>query len=220
MMWTRRRRNMDRYGIAAIMAVLLLASACSTTESKPASEKPAAQTSAAPGTGGRPNLVTGDVLLTTAMVEAIDKKNRILTLRNADGSARTLAVDPAVKNFDQIERGDKVRAEYLESVAVYIEAPGSASGGAAPAGAAGSARAVEVAPKGEKPSGVVVDTVERRATVKDIDYVNRLVTLSNPDGYVQTVRVDPKAGDLTPIRVGDQILIRQTRSLAIAVTKA
>src|SRR5205085_10581536 len=142
-------------GIAAITAVLLLATACSTTESKSES----AQTPGAPGTGGRQNLVTSDVVRTTAMVEAIDKKNRILTLRNAEGQVRTLAVDPSVKNFDQIERGDKVRVEYLESVAVYIEAPGSASGGAAPAGAAGSARAVEVAPKGEKPSGVVVDTV-------------------------------------------------------------
>lgn len=161
----------------------------------------------------QPKILAGNAVRITATVEAVDKENRILVLRDPSGEIRTMMVDPSVRNFDRIQRGDRVAAEYLEEVAVYIQAPGMEAKDE-------SVSATARAPSGAKPSGAVVDTVQRRATVVDVDYDSRLVALRAPDGSVRTIRVSPRIGPLDKISKGDQIVVRYTQMVAIGVTKA
>ena len=52
-------------------------------------------------------------------------------LRGDDGTEETLTLGPEVKNFDQIEVGDTVTAEYVKAIAVFVRAPGEPPSGAA-----------------------------------------------------------------------------------------
>jgi HSP20 family molecular chaperone IbpA len=62
----------------------------------------------------------GEAYVITASVVGIDKEDRTLTLRGPHGNVVTVEVPNEVRNFDQIEVGDTVKATYYEAVAVYI----------------------------------------------------------------------------------------------------
>lgn len=190
-----------RIAIGIAVAGLLTVSGCATNE--PAKATVEAQ----------PKLLASDTVRVNATVEAVDRESRILALRDQSGELRTMVVNPAVKNFDQIHRGDHVNAEYLQEVAIYIEAPGMITKDE-------TGSAVATTPAGGMPSGAVVDTVQRQAVVEDIDYGNRLVTLRAPDGSLRTIEVSPRIGPLDKISKGDQIVVRHTQMVAVGVSKA
>jgi hypothetical protein len=116
-----------------------------------------------------------------------------------------------VRNFDQIEPRDRIVAEYLESVAVVV-----APGGSAPL--LGDERFFEVAPAGDKPAVEAVDTRLLLATVQAINVADRLITLETEDGELRTVKVAEDA-PLDKVTVGDQLRLRITRAVAIAVVE-
>lgn len=149
----------------------------------------------------------------SAEVVAIDQQNRILTLQRPDGTKREVQVDERVKRFDEINVGDTITAEYYESAAVSLrkQAPGEPSVTAA-------APTVEVAPAGERPAGVVADTVVITARVEDIDVGNREVTLTGPEGNTLTMRVDESVKNLDQVKKGDQVVVTYTQAIAVGVS--
>jgi len=58
-----------------------------------------------------------------AVVKAIDKKTRKLTLELPDGNDVTTVVDPAVKAFDSLKVGDSINARMTRAVAIGVVAP-------------------------------------------------------------------------------------------------
>jgi hypothetical protein len=178
----------------------------------PPAAPPAAQPPAAPDkpSAGAPGVVMADVVVINATVEAVDKDKRTVTLKGSGGRTVTLKVGPNAKNFDQIKVGDKVKGKFLDSVALFVRKAGT------PADAA-EMQAVSVAPRGQKPKAMTVDTVEISAKVEKIDYKKRLVTLKGPEGNTRTIKVDPRVKRLAEIKVGDDIVLRQTEALAIEV---
>lgn len=165
-----------------------------------------------PTTALQPTMSSAETVRVTATVEAVDRENRILTLRTENGDLRSMLVDPGVQNFDQIRREDRVVADYLQQVAVYVETPGVTAKDE-------SSRVTANAPRGDRPTGAVVDTVQRRATVRAIDSERRMVTLQGLDGGVRTIAVPPELGPLSKIRTGDPIVIRYTHMVGISVSK-
>ena len=178
----------------------------------PPAAPPAAQPPAAPDkpSAGAPGVVMADVVVINATVEAIDKDKRTVTLKGSGGRTVTLKVGPNAKNFDQIKVGDKVKGKFLDSVALFVRKAGT------PPDAA-EMQAVSVAPRGQKPKAMTVDTVEISAKVEKIDYKKRLVTLKGPEGNTRTIKVDPRVKRLAEIKVGDDIVLRHTEALAIEV---
>jgi hypothetical protein len=178
----------------------------------PPAAPPAAQPPAAPDkpAAGAPGVVMADVVVINATVEAIDKDKRTVTLKGSGGRTVTLKVGPNAKNFDQIKVGDKVKGKFLDSVALFVRKAGT------PPDAA-EMQAVSVAPRGQKPKAMTVDTVEISAKVEKIDYKKRLVTLKGPEGNTRTIKVDPRVKRLAEIKVGDDIVLRHTEALAIEV---
>lgn len=160
---------------------------------------------AAPG-----NVVMVEKTTVTAEVKAIDKSARLVTLQTPDGETRIIQVPEEARNFDQIKVGDQVTIDYLQTVAVDIRKAGEPR----PPSASAS---VEVAPKGEKPSGRMVRTREMTANVEAVDPAKHTVTLKGPEGNKQTLAVDPRV-DLGKINVGDKVDVQLTEALALKVT--
>lgn len=191
-------------GIALAVGTPAMAQAPATPV--PAAQAPAAQPAAKPG------VVEVEVTKVKATVEAVDQAKRTVTLKGQGGRTVTLKVDKSAKNFDQVKVGDTLAAEYVEATAVYVRKAGGPP-------VAASAAAVELAPKGKKPAGVVVDTTELTATVENINYERRLVTLRGPAGNAVTLKVGPRVENLKQVKIGDELVIRHTEALAIAVGK-
>lgn len=118
----------------------------------------------------------------------------------------------AARNFDQIEVGDQVKAQYYESVALYLGKRGQKPEESAGLVVARSA-------KGDKPAAVAVEAVDISATVQAIDRTKRTVTLKGPDGKLLTTKVDKSVKVFDTLRVGDSIHARYTEAIAISVEK-
>ncbi|MCG3117150.1 MAG: copper-binding protein [Candidatus Manganitrophus sp. SA1] len=160
---------------------------------------------AAPG-----NVVVAEKTTVTATVKAIDKAARLVTLQTPDGQTKTIQVPEEARNLDQVKVGDKVTIDYLQTVAVNIRKAGEPK--------PPSERAmVEVAPKGEKPSGRMVTTREMTANVEAVDPDKHTVTLKGPEGNTETLSVDPRV-DLGKINVGDKVDVQFTEAVALNVT--
>ncbi|HEY4136548.1 MAG TPA: hypothetical protein VGO34_15185 [Alphaproteobacteria bacterium] len=162
--------------------------------------------------GDKPGMVTMNATVISATVENVDKAQRIVTLRRPDGSTVDFVADERVRNFDQIAKGDKVRAEVYEETAIFVrpatEKPTGRQEGK-----------VQVAPKGDKPGMVGIDTSEMTARVDVIDYQNRLVTLTGPQGNQRTIKVSDDVKRFDNVKLGDEVVVRHTKALAVGIVK-
>ena len=161
---------------------------------------------------GKPGVVVAESVTFKAKVDAVDKDKRLITLTGPKGNSATVKVGPEVKNFDQIKPGDTLTARYLDSIALYVRKSGEPP-------AATEMTAVEVAPKGQKPAGMVVSTVEVTGTVEAVDLSKRMVTLKGPEGKARTLKVDPSVKRLAEVKKGDQVVARHTEALALSIDK-
>jgi hypothetical protein len=196
--------------LALGLAVIVSASvAWAQTPAAPKAETPAAPKAEAPA--GKPGLVVADVTTITATVEAVDQAKRTVTLKGPKGRTVTLTVPPEARNFDQVKVGDKLKAKYVDSIAIFVRKSSD------PPDAA-ETQAVAVAPRGQKPMAAALNTVEVTANVEKVDYQKRLITLKGPEGNVRTLKVDPRVKRLAEIKPGDDIVLRRTEAVAIEVT--
>ncbi|HSZ59430.1 MAG TPA: hypothetical protein VK797_27550 [Tepidisphaeraceae bacterium] len=146
-----------------------------------------------------------------AIVAAVDKSTRSVTLTGPDGKNATFKAGDEVRNFDQIAVGDRVTAQVWEVLAMHLVRNGNPSDADA-AAAVAAARA----PKGTKPGGFVVSTTEEFATVIAVDPESRQGTLKFPDGKWRSFQVGDNV-DLTGVKPGDKVSIRHTEGAAIDV---
>lgn len=144
-----------------------------------------------------------------ATVIAIDPTARTFTLRNWEGQVKTFTATPDVRNFSQIRLGDQVRTTIVDEVAVYI------SNSKTPP-KADAATAVRIAAKGAKPSIIIASTTDVVDKIHAVDSWNRTITLVGVSGPARTMRVAPNV-DMSGLKPGDDVMVRFTQGLAIAV---
>ena len=206
-------------GSTALVTALLL-SGCSSSGSK---DYPSQATATPPPTlvaqdqlagtqaQARPGGIEGELVVITATVKAIDKKDRVVTLQSPDGKVAKVKCGPEVRNFAQIRVGDEVKTSLLETVELFV------TGNNEPA----AERVTEVgrAPLGSKPGFAAIDAVEVKASVVAIDYQTREVTLKGPEGKVIKVTAGPEVKRLNEVKVGDSVVARLTRAVSIEVSK-
>ena len=206
-------------GATALVAASLL-SGCSSSRSKDSAQSLEAEPPAlvaqdqTAGTqaGDRPGRLEGELVVITATVKAIDKKNRVVTLQSPDGKVAKVKCGPEVRNFAQIRVGDNVKAQFLESVELFVAGPEDQP-------TSGRTTKVKRAPLGSRPGFAAVDAVELRATVKAIDYQTREVTLTGPEGKIMKVKAGPEVTRLNEVKQGDTVVARLTRAASITVTE-
>lgn len=168
-------------------------------------------TTTAPGTAMR-GLVVADHVQMQAQVAAINYADRTVVLKGQDGKTVTLKVGPAAKNFDKVKVGDQVRADFYRSTAIALRKAGGPP-------TAHETEAVAVAAPGEQPHGIIVRTREISATIDAVDVPKRMVTLTGPQGNSATLKVSDAVQNLDQIHKGDQVVVRYTEALALAVDK-
>ncbi|MBX3301013.1 MAG: hypothetical protein KF693_02230 [Nitrospira sp.] len=148
----------------------------------------------------------------TSTVTEIDYVTRQVTLKDKDGQSLTVTAGNEVRNLDQVRVGDEVVAEYVDAIAVFVEKPEHGAG-------ISQSYSMDRAEPGEKPSAIAVTTQEIRATVIGIDYDDRRITVKGPRGNVKTLGVDSSVSNFRHVNVGDEVVVRHTHALAIAVRK-
>lgn len=147
-----------------------------------------------------------------ATVEAIDRDERVVTMRGPQGRVVDLKVPPEAENLDQVEVGDRIRVRYLEGLAIKVEP----AGGEPRASQSGT---VKLAPKGETPGGVAVQVRQIRARVDAVDQAQRTVTLTGPQGRTVTLPVDPSVEQFDQVKPGDDVVVTYAESLALSLVK-
>lgn len=160
---------------------------------------------------GIPGGIITDTLTLDAEVVAINHKARTAKLLMPDGKKRSVTVSPEAINFDQIQKGDRVKTVVSEELAIYLGDENAADDDGAAAVAMGAA-------KGEQPGGMVAETARITATVTAIDVEAHTATLKFEDGRTETVDVRPDV-DLTKQNVGAKVVFEITKVVAISVEK-
>jgi Cu/Ag efflux protein CusF len=159
----------------------------------------------------KPGAVTVDVVKLTGIVKAIDREKKMVTVEGSGG--RTVVIDATnARNLDQLKVGDRVNLTYAEEVALFVrksDEPPSLT----------ESQSVELAPKGEKPGGLITKIIEVTGNVESIDTNNRTIELKGPAGNVRTYKVSPEAKRFNEIKRGDQVVLRVTQAVALSVVR-
>jgi Cu/Ag efflux protein CusF len=151
-----------------------------------------------------------EVVRVTATVEKIDLEKRKVTLLLDDGKKKTYKVDNRVQNLSQVKVGDHLAMSFTEEIAIVVgksnETPSAAS-----------SEQVSVAPRGDKPGVVMVETTDVSAQIVAVDAANHRVTLLDPDGKKKTIKVSKKVTNLDNLKVGDTVDMLMTDSTVIDI---
>jgi hypothetical protein len=157
-------------------------------------------------------LVISEHVRARAEVEEINYVDRTVVLKREDGKTIELKVGPQAKNFDKVQVGDDVQADFYTSTAILVRKtsdPPSASG----------VDLVQLAAPGETPGGAFVSTREIVARVDGVDADKRVISLTGPRGNTAILKIGEGVTNLDQLRPGDQVVIRYTEALALAVDK-
>jgi hypothetical protein len=160
---------------------------------------------------GVPGGMTVDTYQSSATVTAIDAGTRSVTVVSPNGATATFECGTNVINFDQIHVGDQIRSTLTKEFVVFLRPADEPA-------MDGRAGAIALPAEGEKPGVAMADTMEVTATVKAVDLKRHEATLLFPDGNTKTVQVRPDV-DLTKAKLGQQVVIRSTRTMALLVEK-
>lgn len=160
----------------------------------------------------RPSFFASQSATVNAVVESVNMETREVVLNRADGEVISFIASDEVRNLGQVETGDVVTAEYVESMSIEV----FANEGYEPEEVemAAKVRAAE----GQKPGVAAIDTVVETATVEDINIEANTFKLRGVDGAVrQYTARNPE--NLKRARVGDLVVITMTNAMAISVSK-
>jgi Cu/Ag efflux protein CusF len=142
-----------------------------------------------------------------ATVEAIDKGNRLVTLRGPKGNTVDIYVDQSHKRFDELKVGDKINATYYETMAVVVRKPGD------PAPTSGITAAET--PRGDgKPGQTLGRQITMSVTIMAIDPAVPSVTVKGENGNTISMRVQDPAR-LKGVKVGDTVDVTYTQALLV-----
>jgi Cu/Ag efflux protein CusF len=145
----------------------------------------------------------------TATVEAIDLKNRIVTLKGANGNVQAIQVGEEARNLPQLKVGDIVDIDYYESIAIDVKkADGKPALSQTSAG-----KRTEL---GDKPGGAVMRKVHIVTEVMGVNKESQSILVRGPLGNLTQVKVkDPKL--IAELQTGGQVELTYLEGLAISV---
>jgi hypothetical protein len=171
-----------------------------------------AQTSGATVTSSPGKVEMAQAMEGSAVITAIDKATRAITLKRAKGDEVRIVAGSEVKNFDQLKVGDTVNVTYVESLALELK-----KGGGMKVEKTEKAGAVGAKP-GATPAGLAGRQVTVVGDVIKLDAATQTITVKGPERTVELKARDPEQFKL--IAVGDQIQATYTEALAVSVTPA
>jgi Cu/Ag efflux protein CusF len=192
--------------LSSIVVAIALAAAGVAAQAQQAPKGATAMTSE-PG-----KVSVADTVQASAAVQAIDKAQRLVTLKGADGNTFVIQAGPEVKNFDQIKVGDQVVVRYLQALTLELKKGGG-----------GVREKVEnegaaAAKPGEKPAGAMGRTVTVTADIIALDEKKQTARVRGPQRTIDLKVNDPAQFKL--MKVGDQIEAKFVEAVALSVEPA
>ncbi len=143
----------------------------------------------------------------TATVDRIERSSRVVTVRGDANTFLSVYVDPTVKEFDELQVGDRVTVRYVDSAIVKVR-PG--------------AKPSEVRDTTEeaRKAGLehVVSQVQAVVTIERVDR-DGFVTYRTHDNMLATRAVVDKR-ILDELHQGDTVEITLTRERAVSIERA
>jgi Cu/Ag efflux protein CusF len=158
---------------------------------------------------GQSKTIPGEMVTVTAKVEAIEMQSRTVTLKKTDGTYTTLVVPTQYERFSSIKVGDTVTARYYDNIVVRKLNPGEKPVDSSAAG-------ITPAP-GTRPVGTAAAQRTITTTITAIDEAIPSITLTGPNGWVYSSKVQDKPL-LKTLKVGDKVNVTWTEAVSIAVT--
>ena len=150
------------------------------------------------------------LVVVTGKVEAVDRANRVVTVRGPRGHVADIHAGPEVRNFDQIQAGDTVAVRYYQALALALDKTPN-TGIRERVDTETAARA----PEGTRPGAAAAHMVDVTADVVAVDLEKRTITLR---GVRHTVTLEVAPGvKLENIKAGDQVHARFIEAAAISV---
>ncbi|HYG08169.1 MAG TPA: hypothetical protein VD865_17395 [Stenotrophomonas sp.] len=176
---------------------------------------PAESAQAAPASSGPYTAAASQVTL-QGEITALDRASRAVTVTGSDGASLEFIAGPAVRNFGQLQVGDKVSLDFEEAVALELQPAGSAQLGVS------TAEGGAVAPAGGKPGGAMSDTVSLVTEVVAVDPVAHTIALKGPRGNTQLISVQREdlRARLPKVKKGDLLRISYTEAVAVSIRPA
>ncbi|WP_185235908.1 hypothetical protein [Teredinibacter franksiae] len=213
---------MNKVSILVVSASFLALAACGEQDNATAgmeaveekvvagSEMVAGDTTEAAEMEEKPSMELSRVRTITAEVLSVDHETRLVSLSDGDGGAVMFTAGENVRNLAQVEPGDLLEVNYLQSVAVEV-----VDGKGLQAIAAEVTDAVR-AEDGEMPGAAVVNTTVEIFMVEDINLENNTFKLKNVAGEInEFLARNPE--NLKKSKVGDSVIITTTEAVAIEV---
>ena len=158
----------------------------------------------------RPSISASQSMTVSAVVEAIDHETRVVTVRKPDGEALTFTASEEARNLGQVDVGDVLIAEYVETVSIEVMANDGMEAGA------GEMEAVARTEEGEMPGFMAMDATVVTATVEEINIEANTFKLKGADGTVNEYAArNPE--NLKRAMVGDLVVMTVTEAIAIVV---
>ncbi|MEM7176885.1 MAG: hypothetical protein AAGD47_16095 [Pseudomonadota bacterium] len=154
-----------------------------------------------------------DAITRVATVQTVDPKTREILLTEGDGRAFVIIAGPEVRNFDQLESGDKVSTTYFEAVAVQMAASDDPGGGV-------TVNAAERAEEGAKPGLVAGQVSDFVVEFLDYNPESHIATFIGPNNVVQRTVVRPEMREFAAARKpGERVQVTVEQALAISVSE-
>jgi hypothetical protein len=144
----------------------------------------------------------------TATIAAIDRSDRMVTLKSDEGNEETVTVPSDSKVFDKLKVGEKVDIDYYQSLAVSM-----APSGSKPSMSERRGRAVDMG------GGVRGREVTMTAEVVSVDPSANVVTFRGPKGNLRTVHVENPAlqEKLPSLKPGQVVQFDYTQAIAASI---
>jgi len=157
-----------------------------------------------------PGLLEAAVAEEIVVVRAVDQEARKVTVESPAGALVTINVPPQSQNLDQVHPGARFRVRYLQAVALFVSKSGDLP-------SAQEVSTIQMAEKGATPGGVIVDVRQIEARIDTIDYQDRTVVLTGPDGGQFKLAVDDRVQGFDAVQAGDMVVVRYTEALAMTM---
>jgi hypothetical protein len=158
----------------------------------------------------KPYLSTSETIRVTAKVAAVNHETREVTLQMQDGQSLSFVASEEARNLGQVDVGDTIMAEYVQSMTIEVRAPDGSKPSTSRMG--GMARTAE----GEKPGMTMMDGFTETATVEEINIEANTFKLKDSEGVVSEY-VAQNRGNLKRASVGDLVVITFTEAVAMVV---
>jgi hypothetical protein len=146
----------------------------------------------------------------TAAIEAIDKANRTVTLKEPAGSSVEIKAPEQMEGFNSLRVGDQVTATYFAAIAVNLRRPGDPAPPAAPT--------TMTQRKDRTPGSETRREQTVTGTVEANDAKAPSLTVKGPQGRVVRLPVRD-ATQLQNVKVGDTVDVTYYESLLIKVAR-